>query len=87
MNPWTIVAVVRSFGKAYATYQGWSSTKGTYYDSQADVLQLKYKSKEVEAKEDGVKVLKETNKYLSELIAKGGSSGFILWRDLWKLHK
>ena len=33
-------------------------------------FKLKYKSKEVEAKEDGVKVLKETNKYLSELIAK-----------------
>jgi|TARA_Y100001937_G_scaffold6428_1_gene8382 hypothetical protein len=76
MNPWTIVAVVASFGKAYATYQAGLAQKA-YYDSQADVAKLKYKSKEVEAKEDGVKVLKETNKYLSELIAKGGSSGFM----------
>ena len=63
-------------GKAYATYQAGMAQKA-YYDSQADVAKLKYKSKEVEAKEDGVKVLKETNKYLSELIAKGGSSGFM----------
>ena len=76
MNPWTVVAVVASFGKAYATYQSGLAQKA-YYDSQADVAKLKYKSKEIEAKEDGVKVLKETNKYLSELIAKGGSSGFM----------
>ena len=49
MNPWTIVAVVASFGKAYATYQAGLAQKA-YYDSQADVLKLKYKSKEVEAK-------------------------------------
>ena len=76
MNPWTIVAVVASFGKAYATYQDGLAQKA-YYDSQADVSKLKYRSKEIDSKEDGVKVLKETNKYLSELIAKGGSSGFM----------
>ena len=32
-----------------------------YYDSQADIAKLQYKQKEIEAKEDGVKVLKETN--------------------------
>ena len=68
MNPWTVVAVVASFGKAYATYQSGLAQKA-YYDSQADVAKLKYKSKEIEAKEAGVKVLKETNKYLSQLIA------------------
>ena len=76
MNPWTIVAVVASFGKAYATYQAGLAQKA-YYDSQADVSKLKYRSKEIDSKEDGVKFLKETNKYLSELIAKGGSSGFM----------
>ena len=77
MNPWTILAVVSSFGKAYATYQAGMAQKA-YYDSQAtDVAKLKYKSKEIEAKEDGVKVLKETNKYLSDLIAKGGCWGML----------
>ena len=76
MNPWTVVAVVASFGKAYATYQSGLAQKA-YYDSQADVAKLKYKSKEVEAKEDGVAVLKATNKSLSTLIAKGGASGFM----------
>ena len=76
MDPFTVIAVVSSIGKAYATYQQGMGMKA-YYDAKADVAKLQYKSKEIEAKEDGVKVLKETNKALSSIIAKGGASGFM----------
>ena len=76
MNPWAIVAVVASVGKAYATYQQGMATKA-YYDAKADEALLKYKSKEIEAKEQGVKVLKETNESISEMIAKAAASGIM----------
>ena len=76
MNPWAIVAVVASVGKAYATYQSGMAQKA-YYDSQADIARLQYKQKEIEAKEDGVKVLEETNKTISTIIAKAASGGML----------
>ena len=48
-NPFVVLAVVSSVGKAYATYQAGMAQKA-YYDSQADVAKLQYKSKEIEAK-------------------------------------
>ena len=44
-NPFVILAVASSFGKAYATYQAGMAQKA-YYDSQAAVSRLQYKSKE-----------------------------------------
>ena len=76
MSVWTIVAVAASVGKAYATYQSGMAQKA-YYDSQADIARLQYKQKEIEAKEDGVKVLKETNKTISTIIAKAASGGML----------
>ena len=76
MSPWTIVAVVASVGKSYATYQQGMAQKA-YYDSQADIAKLQYKQKEIEAKEDGVKVLKETNAAISTIIAKAASGGML----------
>ena len=76
MSVWTIVAVAASVGKAYATYQQGMAQKA-YYDSQADIARLQYKQKEIEAKEDGVKVLKETNKTISTIIAKAASGGML----------
>jgi|TARA_R100001463_G_scaffold134444_1_gene196651 hypothetical protein len=76
MNPWAIVAVVASVGKAYATYQSGMAQKA-YYDSQADLARLQYKQKEIEAKEDGVKVLEETNKAIGTIIAKAASGGML----------
>ena len=46
MSVWTIVAVAASVGKAYATYQQGMAQKA-YYDSQAVMSQLQYKSKEM----------------------------------------
>ena len=74
--PWTALAVVASFGKAYTTYQAGMAQKA-YYDAQADVSKLQYKSKEIEAKEAGVEVLKETNKALSTIIAKAAAGGML----------
>tara|TARA_B100000900_G_scaffold326561_1_gene286594 strand:+ start:51 stop:518 length:468 start_codon:yes stop_codon:yes gene_type:complete len=75
-NPFVILAVASSFGKAYATYQAGMAQKA-YYDSQAAVSQLQYKSKEIEAKEAGVEALKETNKALSTIIAKAAAGGML----------
>ena len=44
-NPFVVLAVASSFGKAYATYQAGMAQKA-YYDSQAVMSQLQYKSKE-----------------------------------------
>ena len=75
-NPFVVLAVVSSVGKAYATYQAGMAQKA-YYDSQAVMSQLQYKSKEIEAKEAGVEVLKETNKALSTIIAKAAAGGML----------
>ena len=75
-NPFVVLAVVSSVGKAYATYQAGMAQKA-YYDSQADVAKLQYKSKEIEAKEAGVEALKETNKALSTIIAKAAAGGML----------
>ena len=76
MSPWTIVAVIASVGKSYATYQAGMAQKA-YYDSQADIAKLQYKQKEIEAKEDGVKVLKKANADISTIIAKAASGGML----------
>ena len=76
VNPFVVLAVASSFGKAYATYQAGMAQKA-YYDSQAAVSQLQYKSKEIEAKEAGVEALKETNKALSTIIAKAAAGGML----------
>ena len=76
MSVWTIFAVAASVGKAYATYQQGMAQKA-YYDSQADIAKLQYKSKEIEAKEDGVKVLKKANADISTIIAKAASGGML----------
>ena len=75
-NPFVVLAVVSSVGKAYATYQAGMAQKA-YYDSQADITRLQYKQKEIEAKEDGVKVLKKANADISTIIAKAASGGML----------
>ena len=75
-NPFVVLAVVSSVGKAYATYQAGMAQKA-YYDSQADIAKLQYKQKEIEAKEDGVAVLKKANADISTIIAKAASGGML----------
>ena len=73
---WAFVAVAASIGKAYTTYQSGMAQKA-YYDSQAAITKLQYKQKEIEAKEDGVKVLKKANADISTIIAKAASGGML----------
>ena len=73
---WAFVAVAASIGKAYTTYQAGMAQKA-YYDSQADITRLQYKQKEIEAKEDGVKVLKKANADISTIIAKAAAGGML----------
>jgi len=73
---WAFVAVAASIGKAYTTYQSGMAQKA-YFDSQADTTRLQYKQKEIEAKEDGVKVLKKANADISTIIAKAASGGML----------
>ena len=73
-NPWAIVAVVASVGKAYATYQQGMAQKA-YYDAQADMSKLQYKAKEIEAKEQGVRAIKEANSAISTIVAKAAAGG------------
>ena len=75
-NPFVVLAVASAFGKAYATYQAGMAQKA-YYDSQATMSQLQYKSKEIEAKEAGVEALKAINKALSTIIAKAAAGGML----------
>lgn len=74
--PWAAIAVVASAGKAYAAYYE-GMAKKAYYDAQADIKLLQYKDKRIESKEAGVKVLEETNKALSSIIAKGAAGGML----------
>jgi len=73
---WAFVAVAASIGKAYTTYQAGMAQKA-YYDSQADITRLQYKQKEIEAKEDGVAVLKKANADISTIIAKAAAGGML----------
>jgi len=73
---WTIVSVASSAMQAVSAYNQGMATKA-YYDAQADVAKLKYKTQRVEAKEQGVKALKETNKALSAIIAQGAAGGVL----------
>ena len=75
-NPFAVLAVISAVGKAYTTYQAGMAQKA-YYDSQADITRLQYKQKEIEAKEDGVKVLKKANADISTIIAKAASGGML----------
>tara|TARA_S200002703_G_scaffold26566_1_gene22833 strand:+ start:131 stop:604 length:474 start_codon:yes stop_codon:yes gene_type:complete len=75
--PWAAIAVVASAGKAYAAYYE-GMAKKAYYDAQADMKLLQYKDKRIESKEAGVKVLEETNKALSSIIAKGAAGGILV---------
>lgn len=73
---WTILSVASSAMQAISAYNQGMAMKA-YYDAQADIQRLQYKTKVVEAKEQGVKVLKETNRALSTAIAQAGASGIL----------
>ena len=74
MSFWTVVAVASSVGKAYATLYSAAATKASM-DAQADISALQFKEKRIEYKEQGVEALKETNKALGTIVARGAAGG------------
>jgi hypothetical protein len=72
----TILSVASSLGQAFASYQQGLAMKA-YYDAQADISQLQYAQKRADAKEQGVRVLQETNKALGSALAQAAAGGIL----------
>jgi hypothetical protein len=76
-NPiFAIIAVVAAVGKAAATYNAGRAQQAAY-EARADRVRLSAKADKIKAKEEGVKVLEETNSVLSTLIAKTYANGSV----------
>ena len=74
-NPiFAVIAVASSLGKAYATLYGAAATRASL-EAQADLSNLQFKERKIEYKEKGVEVLKETNKVIGTIIARGAAGG------------
>lgn len=76
MNFFTILSVASSIGSAFASFQQAQAMKA-YYDAQADLQRLQYNQKRVEAREQGVKVLQETNRLLATATAQAAAGGIL----------
>ena len=71
---WTAIAVTAVAAKAYGTlYQGYAMA--AYYQGKADIALLQGRTKGIEAKENGVKVLQKLNETIASNIAKGAAGG------------
>jgi hypothetical protein len=74
-NPiYAVIMVAASLGKAYATVYGAAATRASL-EAQADLSNLQFKERKIEYKEKGVEVLKETNKAIGTIIARGAAGG------------
>ena len=72
----SVLSVASSIGQAFMSYQQAAAMKA-YYDAQADISRLQYSQKRVEAKEQGVRVLKETNRALGSALAQAAAGGIL----------
>ena len=72
----TILSVASSIGQAFASYQQ-AAAMQAYYDAQADISRLQYAQKRVEAKEQGVQVLRATNRAIGTSIAQAAAGGIL----------
>jgi len=72
----SVLSVASSIGQAFMSYQQAAAMKA-YYDAQADISRLQYSQKRVEAKEQGVRVLKETNRALGAALAQAAAGGIL----------
>ncbi len=78
MNPlfFTVLSVSSSVLEAFTSFQQAQAMKA-YYDSQADLSRIRTAQKKLEAKEQGVKVLKATNEALGAALAQAAASGIL----------
>lgn len=74
MSFFTVLSVASAVGQAFASYQQGQAMKA-YYESQADLTRLQYDARRVEAKEAGVRALRETNKAIGAIVARGAAGG------------
>lgn len=72
----TVLSVASSITSAFASMQQAAAMKA-YYDAQADVSRLQYESKRIQAREQGVEALKNTNRAVAAIVAKGAAGGIL----------
>ncbi len=72
----TVLSVASSVGQAFASYQQAAAMKA-YYDAQAQITRLQYDQKRIEAKEAGTRALRETNRAIASVVAKGAAGGIL----------
>jgi hypothetical protein len=71
---WSIAAVAMSAAQAFGSvYQGYAMQAA--YQAKAAQSQLKFKSMEIAAKQQGVNAIRKVNENMSTLIAEAGSRG------------
>ena len=72
----TVLSVASSITSAFTSMQQAAAMKA-YYDAQADVSRLQYESKRIQAREQGVEALKNTNRAVAAIVAKGAAGGIL----------
>lgn len=77
MSIFTILSVASSIGSAFMGMQQ-AAAMQAYYRAQADVTRLQYESKRIEAKEQGVEALKNSNRAAAAIAAKGAAGGILI---------
>ena len=76
MSIFTILSVASSIGSAFASMQQ-AAAMQAYYEAQADVARLQYESKRIEAREQGVEALKNTNRAVGAIVARAAAGGIL----------
>jgi len=72
----TVLSVASSVGQAFASYQQAAAMRA-YYQAQADFAKVQYATQRAEAKEAGLEVLRETNRAIGSIVAKGAAGGIL----------
>lgn len=72
----TVLQVASSVSQAFVARQQAAAMKA-YYDAQADISQLQYENKRVQAREQGVQVLKSVNEAMGSAMAQTAAGGIL----------
>lgn len=77
MSIFTILSVASSITSAFMGVQQ-AAAMQAYYQAQADMTRLQYRAKRIEAKEQGVEALKNSNRAAAAIAAKGAAGGILI---------
>jgi hypothetical protein len=72
----TVLSVASSITGAFMNLRQAQAMKA-YYDAQADIAKIQYESKRVQAKEQGTQALKNANRAIGSIVAKGAAGGVL----------